>query len=601
MIRAREGLMFADGSTLNVNDKGVLTRSTASGEVVPNVAGTGTAGRLAKWAETGGAGTLTDSAVTEAASGFIGVGTTSPQFPLHIEHATFAQAFVSGGTAADFLMFHRNAPANARFTGLRSQDGKGKFSSFNDNRSFRIEAIIAWDNATGDVGIGTVNPAAKLDVVGNINTSTQYNIGGNRVLSNAGTGNLFVGVGAGQANPTGGFNSFFGSNAGKANTVGRFNSFFGDHVGDRNTTGEANSFFGHNAGALNISGNSNSFFGAGAGGANTTGENNVFVGAESGSNVSGNNNTLLGFRARVGLIGLTNATAIGAEAEVDTSNSLILGTTNVNVGIGTRAPTHRLTVGFPEVPVVPTAVFGVFNAGGAYSIIRDTTNNVEALFGADNNGALYGSTTNHNVQFRTNNVTHMTIEGTTSPFSSNGRVTILRELKVNGLLELESLGSGTDAHLCIGGGAGGAGFSAVSSCSSSIRYKEDVSDFTSGLDLAGRLRPVSFRWKKSGRAGLGLIAEDVERVEPRLVTRNAAGEVEGVNYDRLGVVLLNAVQEQQAQIKEQQQQLRAKDARIADLETHLARYDARLASLERSVRRTERMARRRISRANWRR
>lgn len=61
MIRAHEGLMFRDGSTLNVNDQGVLMRTTAGGEIVPNAAGTGTSGRLAKWVETGGAGTLGDS------------------------------------------------------------------------------------------------------------------------------------------------------------------------------------------------------------------------------------------------------------------------------------------------------------------------------------------------------------------------------------------------------------------------------------------------------------------------------------------------------------------------------------------------------------
>ncbi len=54
---------------------------------------------------------------------------------------------------------------------------------------------------------------------------------------------------------------------------------------------------------------------------------------------------------------------------------------------------------------------------------------------------------------------------------------------------------------------------------------------------------------------LGLGAEDVEKIEPLLVTYNKRGEVEGVKYDRLGVVLLNAVNEQQTQIEQQQQQL----------------------------------------------
>jgi hypothetical protein len=105
------------------------------------------------------------------------------------------------------------------------------------------------------------------------------------------------------------------------------------------------------------------------------------------------------------------------------------------------------------------------------------------------------------------------------------------------------------------------------------------------LDVVRRLRPVSFIWKEDGKRDIGLVAEEVNRVEPLLATRNDKGDVEGVRYDRLGIVLLNAVQEQQTQIRAQQQQLQAKDARINNLEARLARYDARLASLDQRLRR----------------
>ena len=49
---------------------------------------------------------------------------------------------------------------------------------------------------------------------------------------------------------------------------------------------------------------------------------------------------------------------------------------------------------------------------------------------------------------------------------------------------------------------------------------------------------------------LGLVAEDVAKVEPLLTTMNDKGQVEGVKYDRVGVVLVNAVKEQQTQIEE---------------------------------------------------
>ena len=54
---------------------------------------------------------------------------------------------------------------------------------------------------------------------------------------------------------------------------------------------------------------------------------------------------------------------------------------------------------------------------------------------------------------------------------------------------------------------------------------------------------------------MGLVAEEVAAVEPLLTTTNAKGEIEGVKYDRVGVVLINAVNEQQAQIEQQQKQI----------------------------------------------
>jgi hypothetical protein len=88
-------------------------------------------------------------------------------------------------------------------------------------------------------------------------------------------------------------------------------------------------------------------------------------------------------------------------------------------------------------------------------------------------------------------------------------------------------------------------------CSSSMRYKSNVENYDAGLDLIKRLRPVSFNWIDGGMLDFGLVAEEVFKIEPLLVTQNDKGEIEGVKYDRVGVVLLNAVQEQQKQIEEQ--------------------------------------------------
>ena len=75
------------------------------------------------------------------------------------------------------------------------------------------------------------------------------------------------------------------------------------------------------------------------------------------------------------------------------------------------------------------------------------------------------------------------------------------------------------------------------------------------MSLVNRLRPVTFDWKDSRAHDLGLVAEEVAEAEPLLVTRNEEGEVEGVKYDRLSAVFINAFKEQQTQIEQQQDQI----------------------------------------------
>ena len=56
---------------------------------------------------------------------------------------------------------------------------------------------------------------------------------------------------------------------------------------------------------------------------------------------------------------------------------------------------------------------------------------------------------------------------------------------------------------------------------------------------------------------VGFGAEEVERVEPLLVTRNTKGEIEGVKYKQITTVLVNAVRQQQQIIEQQQRQIDA--------------------------------------------
>src|SRR5262249_11286953 len=75
---------------------------------------------------------------------------------------------------------------------------------------------------------------------------------------------------------------------------------------------------------------------------------------------------------------------------------------------------------------------------------------------------------------------------------------------------------------------------------SSLRFKRNVQPYRAGLEIIRRLRPISFNWKEDMRPDIGLAAEEVVRVAPALTFNNEEGELTGVNYDRLNVLLINA-------------------------------------------------------------
>lgn len=112
----------------------------------------------------------------------------------------------------------------------------------------------------------------------------------------------------------------------------------------------------------------------------------------------------------------------------------------------------------------------------------------------------------------------------------------------------------------------------IATCnSSSLRYKTNLAPYRSGLDIINRLRPISFDWKQGGMKDVGFGAEDVAAVEPLLTFRNDKNEIEGVKYDRLSVVFVNAIKEQQAQIERQEQQIKQQQRQINGLRRIIVR------------------------------
>ena len=400
-----------------------------------------------------------------------------------------------------------------------------------------------------------------------INAATQFNLGGDRLISAPGASNTFVGFGTGTNNANGSNNSFFGSVAGQLNTSGADNSFFGKSSGHNNTTGFNNSFFSSNSGFSNTIGNDNSFFGYESGFSNRTGSGNSFFGSRAGLfNMTGHLNSIFGHNAGFGnLTGNENAffgnqagqkasgsfnsffgSQAGRETTTGVSNAFFGRQAGVANTTGSFNTFFGASAGFANETGVRNAFFGT-DAG-----LANTTGDDNAFFGvsAGNTNTTGSNNTviGRNSDVSVGDLNFATAVGASAVVSTSNTIQLGRAngtdtVNVSGKFRIGSLGSGGETAICRNASL------ELSTCSSSMRYKTNVNSFSSGINLIRRLRPVSFDWKADGMSDLGLVAEEVAGVEPLLVTRNEKGEVEGIKYDRVGVVLVNAVQEQQIQIE----------------------------------------------------
>jgi len=107
--------------------------------------------------------------------------------------------------------------------------------------------------------------------------------------------------------------------------------------------------------------------------------------------------------------------------------------------------------------------------------------------------------------------------------------------------------------------------------SSSLRYKENIYDVGTVLDKVMLLKPVhySFITDPNKESRYGLIAEWTYEVFSDFVFYKD-GQIEGVNYDYLPIVLLKAIQEQQYYLEGNKKELEELKARVLLLESKIA-------------------------------
>ena len=84
---------------------------------------------------------------------------------------------------------------------------------------------------------------------------------------------------------------------------------------------------------------------------------------------------------------------------------------------------------------------------------------------------------------------------------------------------------------------------------SSKRWKHDIMDLENGLLTLNQLRPVSYKSNYDNSEHIGLIAEEVLLVEPRLVQFGYDGLPKTVSYEELTALLVKSIQELDARVK----------------------------------------------------
>lgn len=502
----------------------------------------------------------------------------------------------------------------------------------------RSDAMVVLKN--GNTGFGTSTPLNRLHVVGNIRmvdgnqaagrvltsdvngVATWQNASTNAwgLLGNAGTNattnflgttdnvdlvfrrnniqsgrigetNSFLGTNSGIVN-TGQYNTFIGERSGIANATGNDNTFIGRLAGANGTFGNDNSYLGYAAG-LNNTGNSNLILGAFAS-QNTTGNFNVFVGNLSGSNnTTGTRNTILGYNAEVGAGNLSNATAIGNLAQVNTSNSLVLGSINgvngslvsTNVGIGTTSPLTRLDV-VDENTITANLTYGNLHVrsnnaqnidvGGAITLggYNDDTMVQPRVFGSVE-GRKSNATTNSSsgyLIFKTNNAGTLA-ERMRITNTGNVGVGIPNPL---GLFELaidQGRKPGTNTWTIV----------------SDARLKTINGNYTKGLNEILQLHPIRFNYKNNGERVFekevldteypGFIAQEVQPLFPDAVGTDADGFL-NFNIHPILIASVNAIKELNAKNESLQTENESLKAELNQQKAQLELVMQRLSVLE---------------------
>jgi len=422
------------------------------------------------------------------------------------------------------------------------------------------DALLSLSTGTFNTAVGFFSLLSVTEA--NFNTG----IGAGTLLANTADENTATGAGALLSNSTGCCNTATGAFALFSNTTGEANTAIGDSALLSNITGSSNTANGALALLANTTGESNTANGDNALAGNTTGSLNTASGvAALVNNTTGGENTAVGVSALAGNITGNENTATGVAALVSNTD----GSFNTATGLSAL---HDNTLGSSNTAIGDHALFSNTEGVGNTAVGAGALSSINT---GSSNTAL-GQNAGHNLFKGDSNNIDIGLDVQGVPGESNTirignpdiTTTVIRGISG------QTIPSGVAVLVAANGQLGTA--------TSSKRFKEQIKPMDKASEALFSLEPVIFRYKEeidpARTSQFGLLAEDVEKINPDLVVRDEKGQVNSVRYDQVNALLLNEFLKEHRKVREQ-------EATIAQLKKEMAAVVARLAEQDVKIQR----------------
>jgi hypothetical protein len=416
-----------------------------------------------------------------------------------------------------------------------------------------------------------------------------------------GVDNMAVGPFALYSNTSGNANTASGQWALESNTTGSYNTASGEEALYSNTTGTLNTAIGNAALTLNTTGADNTAVGGGALFNNTASDNAAFGYEALYYNTTGSNNAAFGYQALYSdalnnQTGISNA-AFGYQALYSNTT----GGANTASGAGAL---YSNSAGIWNTATGASALYdngegGENTANGVSALSSNTYGSYNTASGGESGYINDDSPVTGSYNTFLGYLTSMS----TGSLSNATAIGACALVSANNALALGGVGCATTSLINVGIDVsnpsniltvlqgGGNAIADGWSTYSSRRWKTNIQTLPDALAKVEQLRGVSYDLKDSGKHEIGVIAEEVGKVVPEVVSFEANGkDARGVDYSRLTALLIEAVKQQQRQIAAQQSQIRKQQRLMMTQQDQIAGLSRKVGVLESSLRQAEKPA-----------